>query len=453
MQDKNHNPIELGAETAAEAVKEAAEEISKQPPVKQVRQFWHRLGPGFVTGAADDDPSGIATYSQTGAHYGFKLLWLAPLTFPMMAIVQEMCARIGLVTGRGLAANIKKYFPRPILYLAAMLLFAANAFNIGADLGAMAEVTKLLLPSWPFWFLVIGFTIISLLMQIFVSYSKYTKFLKYLTLTLLAYIVTAFFIKDFEWLEVLKHTFRPALSFNKENIILLCGILGTTISPYLFFWETSQEVENKIADGQKTISERQESVDVKAVKKMRFDVCAGMFFSNLVMLFIIAVAGSTLFPHGITNINTAADAAMALRPLAGNHAYFLFAMGIIGTGLLAVPILAGSASYALSESFGWREGLNQKFRQAGLFYGIIILAMLVGLSLNFIGLDPIKALIYAAVINGIISPIILIFIMIMAGNKKIMGGWANRPLINLLGWTITLSMSAISVAALYFIFR
>lgn len=464
MQDNNHHstqndgPVKLGEEAlelgkeSVEEITEIAEEISQTPPVKQVRQFWHKLGPGLTTGAADDDASGVVMYSQTGAAHGFKLLWLAPITFPMMAIIQEMCARIGLVTGRGLAANIKKYFPRPILYIAAILLFAANAFNIGADLGAMAEVTELLLPSWPFWLLVPGFAILSLFMQIFISYSKYAKYLKYLTLTLLVYVVTAFIIKDFDWLGVAKHVLWPSLSFNKADIILLCGVLGTTISPYLFFWETSQEVEEQIADGRNSVTERQEAVDRSAIRKMRLDVWVGMFFSNLIMFFIIAVCADTLFANGITSINTAADAAVALEPLAGKYAYLLFSLGIIGTGLLGVPVLAGSASYAVSESFGWQEGLNRKFRQAGLFYGVIILAMIVGLVINFIGLDPIKALIYAAVINGIVSPIILIFIMIMASNKKIMGEWANRPHINILGWAITILMLVMSAATLYFLF-
>lgn len=458
MQDTNHKQTIQGegpAELAGNAVRlgsEIAEEIVEMPPVKEVRKFWHKLGPGLITGAADDDASGVVIYSQTGAVHGPKLLWLAPLTFPIMAIVQEMCARIGLVTGRGLAANIKKYFPKPILYIAAFLLFAANAFNIGADLGAMAEVTKLLIPAGPFWIFVLIFAVIILLMQIFISYERYAKFLKYLTLILLVYVVAAFVIKDFDWANVLKHVFIPSFSFNKEDIILLTGILGTTISPYLFFWETSQEVEEKIANGQGSIVERQQSVDRRAIRKMRTDVWTGMFFSNLVMFFIIAVSAETLFKNGITNINTAADAARALQPLAGQYAYLLFSLGIIGTGLLGIPVLAGSASYAVSESFGWREGLNRKFRQAGLFYGVIILAVLVGLGLNFIGLDPIKALIYAAVLNGIIAPIILIFIMILAGRRKIMGEWANRPHTNILGWIITILMLMMSVATLYFIF-
>ncbi len=463
QEGKPNNPaedvLELGksaAEVGVEAVGEVAaiaEDIKETPPVREVRKFWHKLGPGLVTGAADDDASGVVMYSQTGAAHGPKLLWLAPLTFPMMAVIQEMCARIGLVTGRGLAANIKKHFPRPILYIAAFFLFAANAFNIGADLGAMAEVTKLLIPAGPFWIFVLIFAVIILLMQIFISYERYAKFLKYLTLILLVYVVAAFVIKDFDWANVLKHVFIPSFSFNKEDIILLTGILGTTISPYLFFWETSQEVEEKIANGQGSIVERQQSVDRRAIRKMRTDVWTGMFFSNLVMFFIIAVSAETLFKNGLTNINTAADAARALQPLAGQYAYLLFSLGIIGTGLLGVPVLAGSASYAVSESFGWREGLHRKFKEATLFYGVIILAILVGLGLNFVGLDPIKALIYAAVLNGIIAPIILIFIMILASQKKVMGEWTNRPHINILGWAITALMLIMSVAALYFIFQ
>ncbi|MBM2821120.1 MAG: natural resistance-associated macrophage protein, partial [Candidatus Berkelbacteria bacterium] len=421
------------------------------PPVKQARQFWHGLGPGLTTGAADDDPSGVATYSQQGSKYGFQLLWLAPLTFPLMAVVQEMCARIGLATGRGLAGNIKKHFPKWLVYLVAALVLGANSFNIGADLGGMAKASQLLVPWLPFWFLVVGFVVLSLVLQIFISYEKYAKYLKYLALTLLVYVITAFTINGFPWGEVLRHTLTPSLDWSKEQFILITGILGTTISPYLFFWETSQEVEERIVEGKTTIQERQE-VDKKTIKKMRLDVWTGMLFSNLVMFFIVAVCGATLFSNGITNINSAADAAAALKPLAGNYASLLFAIGIIATGLLGIPILAGSASYAVSESFGWKEGLSYRIKQAAYFYGIIILSMVIGLLINFIGLDPIKALIYAAVVNGLVAPVILVLICIISQNKSIMNSHHNSKWVSAFGWFATGLMIITGLVTIYSFF-
>jgi len=453
MKENSSESLEKEAEKivneAVKAEKEGIEAIEKvaKHPVKETRQFWHNLGPGLTTGAADDDPSGVGTYSQAGSRYGYQLLWLAPLTFPLMAIVQEMCARIGLATGRGLAANIKKYFPRWVLYLVALLVLSANSFNIGANLGAMAESTQLLLPYLPFWFLILSFVLISLFLQIFISYPKYAKYLKYLALILLVYVITAFTIKDFPWLEVLKGGIMPKFSFTKEQIILICGILGTTISPYLFFWETSQEVEEKISEGKETIADRQE-IEEKEMRKMRVDVWTGMFVSNLVMFFIIAVCAATLFSSGITNINTAADAAAALKPLAGSYAFLLFALGIIGTGLLGIPVLAGSASYAVSETFGWKEGLYLKFRKGIYFYGIIILSMIIGLLINFLGINPIKALIYAAVANGLVAPIILILIVIISSNQKIMNSYHNSKPIKVFGWLATGIMIIAGIATI-----
>lgn len=403
---------------------------------KKAKDFWHGLGPGLTTGAADDDPSGVATYSQQGAKYGFQLLWLAPLTFPLMAVVQEMCARIGMATGRGLAWNIKKHFPKPVLFTVALMLLLANSFNIGADLGGMAKASQLLVPWLPFWFLVFGFVAISLILQIFISYQKYAQYLKYLALLLLVYVITAFTIKGFPWHEVLRGATLPSLNFSKDQFILITGILGTTISPYLFFWETSQEVEEKISQGKTTVASRQE-VSPKEIRKMRVDVWTGMLFSNLVMFFIVAVCAATLFRNGITNINSAADAAAALKPLAGNFSSLLFAVGIIATGLLGIPILAGSASYAVSESFGWKEGLNLRLRKALYFYGVIALSMGIGLLINFIGLDPIKALIYSAVFNGLVAPVILVLICIISSNKGIMNSHHNSGPTKVVGWMAT----------------
>lgn len=408
------------------------------------------LGPGLTTGASDDDPSGIATYSQTGAQFGFRFLWLSFWTFPLMAIVQEMCARIGLVTGRGLAGNIRIHFSKRMLYLCTALLFAANAFNIGADLGAMAKAVQLLNPHIAFAPIVIGFTILSLGLQIFTPYVRYAKYLKWMALVLLAYILSAFLAHP-DWHAVLQNSFTPKLSFNKEEILLVCAILGTTISPYLFFWQTSQEVEEQILMGKTTVHLRRPT-DAKDVKSMRADVWSGMLLSNLVMFFIIAACGSILFPHGVTHIQSAAQAAEALRPFAGNATYFLFAIGVIGTGMLAIPVLAGSSSYALAESFRWREGLYRNLDQAYAFYGVIIISMLVGLGINFIGLDPIKALIYAAVGNAVVAPVILLLIVLMSSNKKLMGRWVNKRWSTAAGWLAVTLMSVAGMAAIVSVF-
>lgn len=451
----------------------------EEKPMKAARVaegYWKKLGPGLTTGAADDDPSGIATYSQTGAQFGNQFVWLALFTYPLMSVAQEMCARIGLVTSRGLAANIRLHYPKWILYILTFLLFAANTFNIGADLGAMAQATQLVMPSLPFWALVIFFTLFSLGLQIFTSYKTYAKYLKWLALILFAYIFTAFAV-NLDWAAIGKALIVPHVEFNREGILLLAAILGTTISPYLFFWQTSQEVEEKILHGQ-VIEETVEVLSVsdtegniievdaatkkeevaipvisevsdQEMKDMRLDVWSGMLISNVVMFFIIIVCSATLFTHGITNIETAADAAEALRPLAGNFAYILFAVGIIGTGLLAVPILAGSTSYALAESFRWTSGLHHKLKEAYAFYGVIIAAMLVGLGLNFIGLDPIKALIYSAVANCIVAPVVLVFIVRLSSNPDVMGKYVSGPKTRFVGWIITALMTIVAIATIW----
>ena len=431
-------PAEL-LEKGIEVGNKLGQEIVSKEPFTAAKEYWHNLGPGLTTGAADDDPSGIATYSQTGAKYGFQLLWLSLFTFPLMAIVQEMCARIGMVTGQGLAANIRKHYSKPILYTATFLLVAANTFNIGADLGAMAQAAQLLSPTLSFALLVVGFAVISVLLQIFTTYARYSKYLKYLALVLFSYVISAFFTKV-NWADALHHTVLPTIAFSKDQLLLICGILGTTISPYLFFWQTSQEVEEEILKGEKTIAERQHGIHPRDIKKMRIDIWSGMFVSNVAMFFIITACAATLFAHGITNIDSAADAAAALRPFAGNFAYVLFAVGIIGTGMLAIPVLAGSAAYAVSESFGWKFGLYRKLKNAYAFYGVIILAMIVGIGLNFIGLDPIKALIYSAVANGLVAPVILFFIVHLSSNKHVMGKHTNKPFLTYLGWFVTAIM-------------
>lgn len=418
--------------------------------VQKTKDYWHELGPGLTTGASDDDPSGIATYSQTGAQYGFQLLWLAPLTFPLMSIVQEMCARIGLVTGRGLAGNIRLHFPRKILYFSTLLLFAANTFNIGADLGAMAKGAQLLNPKWDFTLLVVGFALLSMLLQIFTPYVRYARYLKWLAMVLFAYVFSAL-LADINWTHVLHQTVTPTLHFTKTELLLVCAILGTTISPYLFFWQTSQEVEEKIMQGKTSVALRKGATK-EDIRSMRIDVWSGMALSNLVMFFIIAACGAVLFSHGVTNITSAAQAAEALRPFAGNSTYFLFAVGIIGTGMLAIPVLAGASSYAMAESLRWQEGLYRRLKHAHAFYGIIILSLLIGLGLNFIGLNPIKALIYAAVANGIVAPIVLFFVVKISSNRKLMGEWVNRRYTTVLGWVVTLIMAASGLAAIYALF-
>lgn len=421
-------------------------DIEQERPVKAVVGYWKKLGPGLTTGGADDDPSGIATYSQIGASQGFGLIWVSLFSFPLMFVVQEMCARIGLATGVGLAANIKKYYSKKILYLCTSLLLFANVFNISADLGAMAKGMQLIFPTLPFTFLILLFAIVSLFLQIFIPYKKYSKYLKYLTLVLFAYVVSAFSV-NINWGEVLQSTIIPNFSFSKEVIILLCAALGTTISPYLFFWQSSQEVEEQILHGGKTVEIRKNSTNDQVIKDMRIDVWSGMFMSNIIMFFIIAACAATLFANGITDIKTASDAATALRPFAGDFAFFLFALGIIGTGLLAIPVLAGSASYAISESLGWKTGLYRKLKNATSFYGVIIIAMILGISLNFIGIDPIKALIYSAILNGIISPIMLFFIVQLSANDETMGNFKNKKLTNFIGWFAFLLLSLVGLGA------
>jgi NRAMP (natural resistance-associated macrophage protein)-like metal ion transporter len=453
------NIIEKTIEAPAKALEyglEGGEKLAKNiplsghQPIKKAKDYWYMLGPGLTTGASDDDPSGIATYSQTGAKYGFGLLWLAALTFPLMAVIQEMCARIGLVTGRGLAGNIRVHFGRRVLYVSTLFLFAANTFNIGADIGAMANAVQLLIPRLNFSLLAVGFMLLILLLQIFTPYIRYAKYLKWLALVLFAYVLSAF-LSHPEWPAILKHAVMPHITFSKDQILLICAILGTTITPYLFFWQTSQEVEEEIAIGETTIKSRTGS-DQGNIKKMRIDVWSGMFFSNIVMFFIIAACGSVLFAHGITNINTAAQAAQALRPFAGSATFWLFAAGIIGMGLLAIPVMAGASAYAISESLGKHQGLNSKLKQASAFYGVIIISMFIGLILNFLGLNPIKALIYAAVLNGIVAPIILVLILLIARNRHIMGEWKNGKLAAGLGWFLAIMMAISGIAAIYSLF-
>ena len=422
----------------------------KESLLQEGGNYIKKLGPGIITGAADDDPSGITTYSQAGAQYGTSLIWLAAWIYPLVATIQEMCARIALVTGRGLASNIKRNYSKKVLYVCTILLFFANTLNIGADLGAMSKAIQLIVPNASFIFLVIFVGLAGLLLEILVPYRKYSKYLKWLVLAVFSYILTGLII-HMDWSALLHDGLIPQIEFSKSQILLITGILGTTISPYLFFWQTSQEIEEEVSRGQTTIASRK-GTNPKEIKEMRADIWIGMFLSNLVMFFIIAVCANTLFANGITNIDTAADAARALRPLAGQWATLLFAIGIIGTGLLAIPILAGSASYAISESFGWKEGLYRKFSKAHAFYGVIAVSIIIGILINFIGIDPIKALLYSAIANGIVAPVILVFIVKISSSKKIMGEYNNKPITKFLGWTATILMGITAIAAIYSLF-
>jgi NRAMP (natural resistance-associated macrophage protein)-like metal ion transporter len=437
-----------------EEEKESSLQEANLPALTKVREqageYLKKIGPGIITGAADDDPAGIATYSQAGAQYGTSLIWLSAWVYPLVATIQEMCARIALVTGRGLASNIKRNYPRKILYVCTTLLFFANTLNIGADLGAMSKAIQLVIPHSSFIFLVIFVGIVGLFLEILVPYRKYSKYLKWLVLAVFSYILTGLII-HMDWSTLLHDGLIPHLTFSKTQILLITGILGTTISPYLFFWQTSQEIEEDISEGKTTIRSRL-GTNPTEVKQMRTDIWAGMFLSNVVMFFIIAVCANTLFKNGITDIETAADAARALAPLAGHFASLLFAIGILGTGLLAIPILAGSTAYAISESFGWKEGLYRKFKTAHAFYGVIIVSIIVGILLNFIGINPIKALIYSAIANGIVAPVILIFIVRISSSKKIMGEYKNKPITKALGWIATILMGITALAAIYSLF-
>jgi len=415
--------------------------------MKKLKAILKKLGPGFITGASDDDPSGIATYSQTGSQFGFSQLWTALFSFPFMTIIQEMCGRIGMVTGKGLAKVLKENYGRKVLFGAVFILCIANTINIGADLGAMAAAGQLLI-GMPFlvWLLLI--TGITLTLEIFVSYPTYAKFLKYLTLSLFAYVATAFVINQ-DWSEIVFSTLVPSFSFSRAYLLNIVAILGTTISPYLFFWQADEEVEEEIANHKLTEdSNIKPRINYKDIRRMRLDTFIGMLFSNLVMFFIIVTTASTLGVHGITTITTADQAAAALRPLAGDFAFLLFAAGIIGTGLLAVPILAGSASYALAEAFNWKAGLGKKFNQAKAFYIIIIISTLVGVLINFTPIRPFQMLYYTAVLNGICAPPLLILIMLISGNKKIMGNHTNSRFSNIMGWIITVVMSLAAIGLL-----
>jgi NRAMP (natural resistance-associated macrophage protein)-like metal ion transporter len=432
------------AEAAAATVLAGAKQVEGKT-VAPARKFLRKLGPGFITGASDDDPSGIATYSQTGAMFGYSQLWMAFFSLPFMTVIQEICGRIGMVTGKGLASVIRENYSRKILFSAVTLLFIANSINVGADLGAMAAAGQLLL-GIPFFVWLLVITIITLFLEIMVPYPAYARFLKYLTLSLFAYIITAVIVKQ-PWGDILHNTLFPQISFSKEYLLNVVAILGTTISPYLFFWQSDQEAEEDVAK-HRFHGKGLPKITKTDIREMRLDTFIGMALSNMVMFFIIITTASTLGAHGIANIETADQAAQALQPLAGDLAYLLFAAGIIGTGFLAVPVLAGSASYALAESMGWKAGLHYKFRQAHAFYIVIAVATLIGVLINLTPIKPFQMLYYTAILNGIVAPPIMVMLMLVSNNKKILGEHANSKFTNIAGWIITGVMSAAAVALL-----
>jgi len=419
---------------------------NKKSDPSKIKRFLKILGPGLITGASDDDPSGIATYSQAGAKFGLATLWTALITFPLMAAIQEMCARIGIVTSQGLTTNIRNNYPRSILYLMILFTFPAVILNIGADIAGMGAVGNLIFPSIPSYFFTIAFTGILLVLIIYLPYKKISAILKYLCVFLLFYLVVPFLAKQ-DWGEIAKHTFIPSIKFNKDFISILVAILGTTISPYLFFWQATMEVEDI------KHKKRRLMVDKKMIHKMDMDVDFGMFFSNLVMYFIILTTGTVLFKGGITEINSVEQAAKALEPLAGKLSYLLFALGIIGTGLLAIPVLTGCLSYMLSETFNWNGGLDKKYYEAKPFYWVIIISLLIGLAINYIGINPVQALLYTAILYGVTSPVLITVILHISNNKKIMREYTNSRWSNILGAIALLLMTASAALLIYFQFK
>lgn len=422
-----------------------------------IKNFFRNLGPGVVTGASDDDPSGIATYSQAGAQFGFGFLWLALFQYPMMTAIQEMCARIGLVTGAGLGNAVRRQFSRKVVFPITTLLLIANTINIGVDIGAMALSTNLIFPQIPSFVIALCFTGLIISAEIFIPYRKYVKILKYLTFSLFAYVLTAIIVGG-NTHEIVLASVTPHVEFSSAYVMMLVAIFGTTISPYLFFWQTSEEAEEDVANNKiSDVGTGTPKISKREIKTMRLDVIIGMGFSQLIMWFIILTAAGTLHVGGITNIATADDAAKALEPLVKTFPYsgqiskIIFALGIVGVGLLAIPVLAGSSAYALSDGFGWKQGLSKKFRQAKAFYLTIIVSTAIGLWINFTNINPITALIYTAVINGVVAVPMLFVIMKVANNKKILNGKTNGMLSNILGW-FTFALMSVSVVVMLAMF-
>lgn len=413
--------------------------IKKQ---NKFNRFWKLLGPGLITGSSDDDPSGIATYSQAGAAYGLSTLWTAILAFPLMAAIQQMCARIGLVTEQGLTGTLKKNYPKWVLYLMLLFSFPSIVMNIGADIAGMGAVGNMLFPKIEATYFSVVFTMLLLILIIYLPYHKIASILKYLCIVLMVYLIVPFLYHQ-DWAEVVKSTFIPTLKFDKAFVAIIVGIFGTTISPYLFFWQASMEVEEMKQKKRHLI------VNKKIIGDMKEDIDFGMTFSGLVMFFIILTTGTVLFNGGIHQIDTVEQAAMALKPLAGDAAYLLFAIGIIGTGLIAIPVLSGSLSYIITETFGWEQGLDKKFHEAKAFYMIIAISLFLGLSLNYIGISPVQALIYTAILYGLTAPVLIAIILHISNNKKIMGKYTNSKTTNILGFGALIIMSFAAIVLVY----
>jgi NRAMP (natural resistance-associated macrophage protein)-like metal ion transporter len=412
--------------------------------IKSTRQWMRHLGPGLITGAADDDPSGIATYSQAGAQFGYQLGWTMVLTYPLMVGVQMVSARMGRVTGHGLASNIRSHFPRPVLYAIVAMLVIANTINVAADIAAMGDALALVVGGSRHLYIFL-FGAIGLLLQVFLSYRRYVGYLKWLTLALLAYVAVVFTI-SVPWHEALIGLVWPRLTLDGQALTVIVAVFGTTISPYLFFWQAAQEVEEVNADPAASPLKHSPDTARKQLRRIKIDTYIGMGFSNLIALFIIVSAAATLHAAGVEDIQTSAQAAEALRPLAGDATFLLFSLGIIGTGMLAVPVLAGSAAYAVTEAFEWKSGLDRKLLEAREFYAIIALATLGGVVLDFTPIDPIKALFWSAVINGVIAVPIMIVMMLLADDPHVMGPFTVTRRLKALGWLATWTMAAAVVA-------
>jgi NRAMP (natural resistance-associated macrophage protein)-like metal ion transporter len=417
--------------------------FTENPRVKQ-------LGPGLITGAADDDPSGIATYSQAGAQFGYNMLWTVLLTYPLMVGIQMVSARLGYITGKGLAANVKAVFPRPVLFGIVGLLLVANTINIAADIAAMGEALRLLLGGWAHLYSVC-FGVLCLVLQVYLNYETYVRYLKWLTLALLSYVAVIFTI-HVPWGTVIREMLLPHLALDHNTITMVVAVFGTTISPYLFFWQAAQEMEdlraNNARNGGNATLPHTSAVARRQMRRIRWDTYVGMGFSNLIAFFIILSTAATLHAGGITDIQTSAQAAEALRPLGGSVAFLLFSLGIIGTGMLAVPVLAGSAAYAVAESFDWQSGMDRKLPEALGFYGIIGIATIGGVALTFTHLDPVRALVWSAEINGIIAVPIMIIMMLLASRPDVMGDFVIRPRLRRLGWAATGVMAVTVIAML-----
>ncbi|QES89452.1 NRAMP family divalent metal transporter [Rhizosphaericola mali] len=419
--------------------------MHKKSGRRKAIKFFKELGPGLVTGASDDDPSGIATYSQVGAQYGFATLWMAWFTFPLMAAMQKMCGKIGVVTQQGLTSTLKNHYPKWILWTIIILSLPAILLNIGADIEGMGAAANLIFPTIPAFLFSILFSGTILLSIILFSYKKIAKILKWTCTVLLVYLIVPF-CTNVNWKSVIHATLQPHIQWNAAYINMMVAILGTTISPYLFFWQTTMETEGH--KKRKNVL----FIDKKVWTSMRKDIDFGMLFSNLVMFFIILTCGAVLYPNGITNITTVEQAALALKPIAGNFAYALFAIGIIGTGFLAIPVLCGSISYMVAEALNWKKGFNKKFYQAKPFYIVISISMLVGLCLHGLGISPIQALIFSSILYGITAPIVILVILHISNNKKIMSENTNGWIANLLGMITFLIMTIAAIALIYFQF-